>query len=96
MNLNIEVIAVIVGLVINLLALLIAWGNVARQQTAHQVTQAERWATLTADIGHLRSDLQDSTKRNERDIQNLYQFHRELKDTVIQLAQSTPLQRANR
>ena len=83
MNISVELIAVLAGLAINLIALLIAWGNVNRSQTAQAVAQAERWAQLTAEVTHLREDLRNTVSRLERDVQNLYQFHRELKDSLI-------------
>lgn len=64
------------GIIINLIALLLAVAKILTANTETEVRQAERMVKLESDVTHLSTGVQSSGDRIERDVQTLYDLHR--------------------
>ena len=64
------------GVIVNLIALLLAVSRILTANSASEVRQAERMVTLERDVTHLSMDVKLRGDRIERDVQSLYEMHR--------------------
>ena len=64
------------GVIVNLIALLIAVSRILTANTATEVRSAERMISLERDVTHLSVDVKTRADRTEKDVQSLYDLQR--------------------
>jgi hypothetical protein len=65
------------GVIVNLIALLIAVSRILTANTASEIRSAERMISLERDVTHLSTDVKTRADRIEKDVQTLYDLQRE-------------------
>lgn len=73
---NVETIATIAGIAVNLIALLIAVSRLLEASNATEVRNAERMTRLESDVKHMAETIKSNTERLDSDVQTLFNMAR--------------------